>query len=136
LAQIVLCALLTVIMIHRYGLLGAAMGSGAALALGGIVYIFHSSHIFRIPFSFIMSPPVLRESILLITPSGLLWVLHHYCPSRDLFLIVIQCVLYSLAYGFLVLRYSIDDYDIEKISQVIPFVRYLHLFRPHLSKHD
>jgi len=129
LAQIGLCTALTLLMIHLRGLFGAAMGSGLAFAVGGIIYIFHSSHIFGIPVSRLLSPPMLLKSLLLVVPGGVLFVVHHSMPSRDLLVLLIECTTYGFLYAFIVLRYLIDDYDIEKISGVLPPVRYLSFLR-------
>ena len=133
-AQILLCTTMSVIMIQIYGLYGAAAGSGGAFALGGIIYILHSSKIFRIPISRFLNPNVLGKALLTMIPGALLLFLRHHWPSRDILHILIQCVLYGLVYGLIIFRYIIDDYDIDKISAVIPPVRHLALLKSPIIK--
>ncbi len=134
-AQIVLCTTLTLLMVTRYGLIGAALGSGLALALGGLVYLVHSSHIFGIPSSRLVGTPPLKQSIIVLLPSGLLWIVDHVIASHDILLLLTESTVYFVVFAVVVARYVLDEYDIEKISKVISPFRYVAALRPHGARH-
>jgi O-antigen/teichoic acid export membrane protein len=127
--QIVLCSSLSVAMVHFFGVLGAAAGSAMAYTLGGGVYLLHSTRIFRIPFSRLINRRVAAQILLLLLPGVLLGVLHHRSPPAGVGGVLAQAALYGAAYALLAVRYVIDEYDLEKVSAVIPAVRRLSLLR-------
>jgi len=130
LVQIVLCSTLTVLMIHWYGLLGAALGSGLALCAGGIVYLFHSSRIFGIAPSRLLDPLILKKGALALVPTALLFAVHSSMPSHTVRTLLAEATLYCLVFVVVVTRYVIDEYDIAKISEVVAPFRYVSLLRP------
>ena len=128
-AQILLCSSLSVVMIQFVGILGAAAGSAMAYTLGGIVYLVHSTHIFKIPFGRLVNQRVAGRIVLSLLPGVLLVIHHHRSPPEGVWGILVRAGLYGTAYGLLVVRYVVDDYDLEKISAVIPPVRLLSFLR-------
>jgi len=127
--QILLCSSLTVVMVQLYGVVGAAAGSSAAYTLGGLVYLVHSTHIFKIPFGRLVNHRMAGQVVLLVLPGVLLGIHHHRSPPDGVFDLLAQVCLYGLIYAFLAVRYVVDDYDLEKISAVLPPVRHLSLLR-------
>jgi hypothetical protein len=98
-------------------------------ALGGIVYLVHSTRIFKIPFGQVLNYRVAGRIVLLLLP-GILLGIHHYRSSPGgIWEILVQAGLYGTVYGLLAVRYAVDDYDLEKISAVIPPVRHLSILR-------
>ncbi len=129
-AQIVLCSTLSIVMVQFFGVLGAAAGSAMAYSLGGIIYLVHSTHIFKIPFGRILNLRVAGQIVLTLLPGIALGALHHQNPPGGVLGILFQAGLYGGVYGLLVVRYVVDEYDLEKISAVIPAVRHLSFLRP------
>ena len=127
--QILLCSSLTVVMVQLYGVVGAAAGSAAAYTLGGLIYIVHSTYIFKIPFGRLINHRMARQVALLVLPGILLGIHHHRRTPDGLWELLAQVCLYGLVYGFLAVRYVVDDYDLEKISSVVPPVRHLSLLK-------
>lgn len=128
-AQILLCTCLTVFMVRLHGLLGAAAGSGMAYLIGGITYLVHSTILFRIPLRRLVNRTILWKVLLLFLPALLLWALSSHCPPRGGLEILLQSCLFGVLYSLLLVRYLIDDYDIAKISAVLPAVRVLSFLR-------
>ena len=127
--QILLCSSLMVILVHFYGLLGAAYSSMAAYTLGGIVYLIHSTKVFRIPFRRMINPHILGKIVLLLLPGGLWGLAHEIVPYRGLPALLAGLSCYLLLYSVLVIRYHIDDFDMEKVAAVVPAVRHLERLR-------
>jgi O-antigen/teichoic acid export membrane protein len=127
--QILLCSCLTVVMVQFFGVVGVAAGSGAAYTLMGLVYMVHSSRIFGIPLDRIVNARIAGKIGLLLLPGVLLGIYHHRSPPAGVWELLIQVCLYGLVYGVLMVRYVVDDYDMEKISEVVPPVRRLSLLR-------
>jgi O-antigen/teichoic acid export membrane protein len=127
--QILLCSSLSIVMVYFFGVLGAAAGSAMAYTIGGMVYLAHSTRVFRIPFGRMINRPVAAQTLLLLLPGVLLGVLHHRSPPDGVWGMLVQAGLYGALYGFLAVRYVVDAYDLEKVSAVIPAVRRLSLLR-------
>jgi O-antigen/teichoic acid export membrane protein len=128
-AQILLCSTLSIAMIQFFGVLGAAAGAAMAYTLGGTVYLLHSTHIFKIPFGRLVNQRVAGQIVLSLLPGILLGIHHHRSPPGGIWGILAQASLYGAVYGLLIVRYVVDDYDLEKISAVIPPVRHLSFLR-------
>jgi len=128
-AQILLCSTLSIAMIQFFGVLGAAAGSAMAYTLGGIIYLVHSTRIFKIPFGRLVNQRVAGQIVLSLLPGILLGIHHHRSSPGGIWGILAQASLYGTVYGLLVVRYVVDDYDLEKISAVIPPVRHLSFLR-------
>jgi O-antigen/teichoic acid export membrane protein len=128
-AQILLCSSLSILMVQFFGVLGAAAGSAMAYTLGGTIYLVHSTHIFKIPFGRVLHYRAAGQILLLLLPGILLGIQHHRSPPTGIWEILAQASLYGAVYGLLVVRYVVDDYDLEKISAVIPPVRHLSFLR-------
>lgn len=129
LAQILIVTVLMVLLVRARGLVGAAAGASAAYAIGGGAYLVHSTRIFRIPFRRLVTPSILGTILLLCAPGLLLGFLHHEHPPAGLPGLLVQLCLYGLLYGWILVRYGIDAYDLEKISAVVPAVRVLSRLR-------
>jgi len=128
-AQILLCTGLSVLMVMRFGLYGAAAGSSLAYSIGSLAYLVHSSWIFRIPLARMVNRTVSAKVLLLLSPGVLLLALSARFPEPGLFQVLALAGAYGLLYGFILLRYGVDAYDMEKISAVLPAVRHLARFR-------
>jgi len=128
-AQIVLCTSLTVVMVYSFGVLGAAAGSGMAYMIGGITYLLHSTSIFGIPFSRIINRGILCKVLLVALPGFLLLAASAKHPAQGILDVLLLSFVYGALYVFLFVRYLIDDYDIAKISSVLPAVRHLSCLR-------
>jgi O-antigen/teichoic acid export membrane protein len=128
-AQILLCTSLSIVMVQLFGVVGAAAGSAAAYTIGGLVYLVHSTYIFKIPFGRLINHRIAAQVALLFLPGVLLGVYHHQSPPGGIWGLLAQAGLYGVAYGFLVVRYVVDEYDLEKISAVLPPVRHLSFLR-------
>jgi O-antigen/teichoic acid export membrane protein len=129
LAQILLCSSLSIVMVQFFGVLGAAAGSAMAYSIGGVVYLVHSTYIFKIPLRRLVNRRVAAQVVLLILPGVLLGMLHYRTPPEGIWGILVQASVYGIVYGLLVVRYVVDEYDLEKISAVLPPVRYLSFLR-------
>lgn len=127
--QIILCSTLMVIMVHFYGLMGAALSSTVAYTLGGIAYLIHSTIIFRIPLNRMINRNIFLKILLLLLPGGLWALVYKADPNRELSTVLIELACYLLLYSVLLIRYHIDDFDMEKIAAVIPAVRHLEPLR-------
>lgn len=127
--QILLCSSLSIAMVNFFGLLGVAAGSATAYTFGGIVYLIHSTHIFRIPFGRLINHRVALQVVLMLSPGIVLGMYHHRNPPEGVWGILIQAGLYGAVYGVLALRYVVDAFDLEKMSAVIPPVRRLSFLR-------
>ena len=129
--QILLCSVLMVVLVYFHGLIGAAVSAMVAYTLGGIVYLVHSTIIFEIPLQRIFNTAMLGRVVLMLIP-GFLWALiHHFYPPGGLPSLLAHLSAYLLLYGLLVIRYHIDDFDMEKIGAVVPAVRRLDFLRRH-----
>ena len=128
-AQILLCSTLSIVLVQFFGVLGAAAGSAAAYSLGGMIFLVHSTRIFGIPFGRLFSARVAGQIVLLLLPGVVFWSWHHRSPPGGIWAMMVQADLYGLVYGLLAVRYVVDDYDLEKISAVIPPVRHLSFLR-------
>ena len=128
-AQILLCSSLSIVMVRAFGVVGAAAGSATAYTLGGLVYVLHSTRIFGIPFGRLINPRIAGQIVLLILP-GVLWAIYRrQSPPGSIAELLIQAIVYGLVYGLVAVRYVVDEYDLEKISAVVPFVRRLSFLR-------
>jgi hypothetical protein len=116
-------------MVQFFGVLGAAAGSAMAYSIGGVVYLMHSTYIFKIPLRRFVNRRVAAQVVLLILPGVLLGMFHYRTPPEGIWGVLMQAGLYGVVYGLLVVRYVVDDYDLEKISAVLPPVRYLSFLR-------
>lgn len=127
--QILLCSVLIVVLVAFYGLIGAAVGALVAYTLGGIIYQIHSIIIFGIPFQRIFNSAIMARVFLMIVP-GVVWAtIHHLYPPRGLPGLLAHLSCYLLLYGLLVIRYHIDDFDMEMVGAVVPAVRRLEFLR-------
>jgi len=127
--QILMCSSLTIVMVQFFGVVGVAAGSAVAYTLIGLVYLVHSSRIFQIPVGRMISRRIAGKIALLIVPGILLGIWHHGRPPGGVWELLAQVSLYGLVYGLLMVRYVVDDYDMEKISAVVPQVRRLSFLR-------
>jgi len=129
LLQIVLGSALMVVLVRSHGLLGAALSSLATYSLGGCAYLFHSTLLFGIPLRRLLNARVLFHVLSLLAP-GILWVVVRTLrPSGGPATTLLELVLYLALYAVLLIRYHIDDFDIEKMAQVLPAVRRLDFLR-------
>ncbi len=134
-AQILLCSGLMVVMLHFFGLLGAAAGSGAAYTLGGLAYLVHSTIIFKIPFRRMIGLHVLGKILLLLLPAVPLALAHHLFPislsnrAEGALQLLGMLGAYGLLYGFLAIRYIMDDYEFTRICGVLPILRHAAFLR-------
>lgn len=128
-AQILLCTGLSVILVMRFGLYGAAAGSSLAYSVGSLAYLVHSSWIFRIPLARMVNGSVAGKVCLLLAPGILVLVLSARFPDPGIGGVLVLTGAYGLVYGLILLRYVVDAYDMEKISAVVPAVRHLAFFR-------
>jgi len=127
--QIVLGSTLMIVMVHFFGLYGAAVSSLLTCSLGGMAYLVHSTLLFRIPFRRVLSVGILLRILTLLGP-GVLWAAGRAVrPSEGAASILAQLLVYLALYGAVLIRYHIDDFDIEKIAQVVPAVRRLNFLR-------
>ncbi len=124
-AQILLCTALSVVMVMRFGLYGAAAGSSVAYSIGSVAYLIHSSWIFRIPLGRMVNPSVMAKTLLLLAPGVPLLALSARHPEPGVLQVLALAGAYGLLYVLILLRYVVDAYDMEKISAVLPAVRHL-----------
>jgi O-antigen/teichoic acid export membrane protein len=127
--QILMCSSLTIVMVQFFGVVGVAAGSAVAYTLIGLVYLVHSSRIFEIPAGRLINHRIAGKIVLLIVPGILLGICHHRLSPAGVWGLLAQVSLYGLVYGLLTVRYVVDDYDLEKISAVVPAVRRLSILR-------
>jgi len=124
-AQIALNLTLGPLLVWKFGIYGAACGASCAFSLGGAVFIVHSCRIFGIPLRSLFGRRFfISAGVIAILAAGLLWINHRY-PAQGLTDLAVYAFGFWMAYFLYTARYVIDEFDIEKFSRIIPWVRHL-----------
>ncbi len=129
LAQIALNLTLGPLLVWKYGIYGAAYGASSAFTIGGAVFIVHSCRIFGIPLRSLFGAKFfLSAGVIAMLAAGLGWVNHRH-PAQGVIDLAVYSLGFCMLYFLYTVRYVMDEFDIEKLSRVIPWIRHLRVLQ-------
>lgn len=124
-AQILLNVILSPLLVWKYGMFGAAYGTTITFIVGSTIFILHTLRILEIPAGRVFNSKFLRAGSVLAMLSAGLFLVNRARPAVDFITMFAYAAVYGTLCLLYIIRYLVDDRDVEILSRVIPPVRRL-----------